>query len=52
MVSEILFTFLRSASMISEAELAPLVQEFYASVVAPENQLRLLEQVPVDEDAR
>ena len=38
--------------MLSEAELAPLVRDFYASVLARENQLRLLELIPADEETR
>jgi hypothetical protein len=41
-VSEQLFALLRSRSMLSEAQLAALVQDFYASVLTRENEFRLL----------
>jgi len=50
--SEELFGFVRSSPMLQEAVLAALVQDFYSTVLERENQMRLMELVLIDDDAR
>lgn len=50
--SEELFASLRFAPMLSETDLARMVQEFYATVLDRENQLRLLGRLSMDDEAR
>jgi integrase len=50
--SEELFDFIRLSPMLSENQLARLVQEFYATVLDRENQLRLLGRLSTDEAGR
>lgn len=50
--SEELFTSLRLSPMLSDADLARMVQDFYATVLERENQLRLLGRLSMDEEGR
>lgn len=50
--SEELFARLRRSPMLSETDLARMVQDFYATVLERENQLRLLGRLSMDEEGR
>ena len=50
--SENLFALARSSSMLTQADLARLVQDFYATVLTNENEIRLQSAGPIDEETR
>ncbi|MBC9032692.1 site-specific integrase [Sphingomonas sp. JC676] len=50
--SEELFADLRLSPMLSDADLARMVQDFYATVLDRENQLRLLGRLSTNEEGR
>lgn len=52
LASEALFANVRLSPMLSDADLARLVQDFYATVLERENQLRLLGRLAMDDPQR